>query len=286
MSNEVQRVNEVVKVVENDVMKIFQNNDFGEIRVVGINNEPYFVAKDIADILGYSDTNKMTTRLDEDEKLNRQISGLGQPREMTIISESGLYNAVLGSQKPEAKKFKKWITSEVIPSIRKTGGYVSDEDMFINLYLPDAPDEIKEKFKATTAIIKGMNQEIKQLNGKIIEDKPKVTFANSIEKSTTGIMVGDMAKIIKQSGIEIGQHRLFRWLRDEGLCVKRGNSQNMPTQYAMNLELMMIEETVGHNKAGSIVITKTPKVTGKGQIYILNRFTEWYEKQTGEKTNE
>ena len=255
-----------------EMIQIFSNNEFGEIRVVEQNGNPYFVAKDIADILGYSDANKMTNRLDDDEKLNRRIGGSGQNREMTIISESGLYNAVLGSQKTEAKKFKKWITSEVLPTIRKSGGYIANEDMFINMYLPDASDEIKEKFKATTAVIKSMNTEIKELNGKILEDKPKVIFAESIEKAKTGIMVADMAKILKQNGVEIGQHRLFRWLRDNGLCVKKGNSQNMPTQYAMQLELMMIDEKIGHNKQGSLVITKIPMITGKGQLYIIKKF--------------
>ena len=253
-----------------EMIQIFSNNEFGEIRVIEKDGNPYFVAKDIADILGYATTEKMTRRLDNDEKSNAPLEGYSA--NVTIINESGLYNAVLGSQKTEAKKFKKWITSEVLPTIRKSGGYIANEDMFINMYLPDASDEIKEKFKATTAVIKSMNTEIKELNGKILEDKPKVIFAESIEKAKTGIMVADMAKILKQNGVEIGQHRLFRWLRDNGLCVKKGNSQNMPTQYSMQLELMMIDEKIGHNKQGSLVITKIPIITGKGQLYIIKKF--------------
>jgi len=265
----------------NDV-QIFKHEMFGEVRVVQKDGKPYFVGKDVAKALGYADTDQ-AIRTHCKYPTNQRVgvntgcmrndgTFIYQNKDMKIIPDSDLYRLIMRSQLESAEKFQDWVMEDILPTIARTGGYVSNEDMFINIYLHDAPEDIKNKFKAVTAVVKDLNNEVKQLNGKITEDKPKVIFAESIEKATTGIMVADMAKILKQNGVEIGQHRLFQWLRQKGLCVKTGNSQNMPTQYAMQLGLMMILEKTSHNKQGSLVITKIPMITGKGQIYIVNKF--------------
>ena len=249
-----------------NTLKTFNNAEFGQVRTVTIDNEPYFVGKDVAKILGYKDTSDaLKKHVDAEDKLTGHFADSGQNREMYIINESGLYSLILSSKLPKAKQFKHWVTSEVLPTIRKTGGYVNNEDLFLNTYLPNADEHTKQLFGATL-------KELRQLNAKIAADKPKVLFADAVETSKTSILVGDLAKIIKQNGVDIGQKRLFDWLRKNGYLIKGGSSKNMPTQSAMEKGLFEVKETTISTPDGSIRVTKTTKVTGKGQQYFINKF--------------
>lgn len=248
-------------------LKVFKNKEFGSIRTVQIDNEPYFVGKDVAEILGYTNPSKaLSDHVDEEDKHNNEsLSSLGQ-RGGWLINESGLYSLILSSKMPTAKKFKRWVTTEVLPTIRKTGGYVSNEDMFINTYLPYADEQTVLMFRSQLEIIKS-------LNAKIETDKPKVLFADAVDTAHTSILVGDLAKLISQNGVNIGQKRLFQWLRDNGYLMKVGESRNMPTQRAMEQGLFEVKERTINNPDGSIRITRTTKVTGKGQIYFINKLS-------------
>lgn len=249
-------------------LKIFENNQFGKVRVQVINDEPWFVAKDVCDALEINNPSQALSRLDEDEKNTIILNeGIGNP-EKSIVSESGLYSLVLGSRKQEAKQFKRWITHEVIPTIRKHGAYLTEDKIEEVLLNPDtiirlAMDLKEEKKKRL------------QLQETIEVNKPKVLFADSVETSKTSILVGELAKILKQNGHEIGQNRLFEWLRNNNYLISRkGTDYNMPTQMSMNLGLFEIKETSITHADGHVTVSKTPKVTGKGQIYFISKMKE------------
>lgn len=244
----------------------FTNSKFGNVRAINRNGEPWFVAADVCRCLEISNSRDAMTRLDEDEKGVDSTDTLGGTQTVSIVNESGLYSLVLGSRKPEAKLFKRWITHEVIPSIRKTGGYVANDDLFLSTYLPNADEATAALFKTTLATMRNLNARIEQ-------DKPKVLFASAVEASKTSILIGELAKLIRQNGVEIGQNRLFTWLRDNGYLIKRqGTDYNMPTQYSVERGWFEIKETVISKPDGSITVSKTPKVTGKGQTYFVNAF--------------
>lgn len=248
-----------------DKIKIFENQEFGKIRTLEMNGEPWFVGKDVAEILGYTNPQKaLRDHIDEEDKTVNDSFTVNGTRGI-LINESGLYSLILSSKLESAKQFKRWITHEVIPSIRKTGGYVSNDDLFISTYLPYADDATKALFQSTLATVRS-------LNAKIEADKPKVLFADSVAAAKNSILIGDLAKLIRQNGVDIGQKRLFQWMRDNGFLIKCGESRNMPTQKGMELELFDVKETTINNPDGSVRITKTPKVTGKGQAYFINRF--------------
>ena len=252
-------------------VKIFENAEFGSIRVTELNGEAWFVGKDVADVLGYErGTKAVVDHVDEDDRL--MIDGttqsqfgieLGQ-RGGWLINESGLYSLVLSSKLPTAKKFKRWVTSEVLPSIRKHGAYMTPEKLEEALLDPDtlirlATDLKQEREKRIEA------------QAKIETDKPKVLFADAVCASQSSILVGDLAKLLKQNGVNMGQNRLFAYLRDNGYLMKQGSSKNMPTQKSMELGLFEVKESSITNPDGSIRITKTTKVTGKGQVYFVNQ---------------
>lgn len=244
-------------------IEIFKSADFGEVRTLTIDDKPYFVGKDVATILGYADTNKaIAMHVDEEDKLNDKTAlSLGQ-RGGWLINESGLYSLILSSKMPNARKFKRWVTSEVLPAIRKHGMYATDE-------LLNNPDIAIQAFTA----LKEERERRKQLEAKIEADKPKIVFADAVSVSKTSILVGELAKLIKQNGIEIGQNRLFEYLRQSGFLISRkGNDYNMPTQHAMNMGLFEIKETSITHSDGHTSISKTPKATGKGQVYFINKF--------------
>lgn len=235
----------------------FENH---EVRSLLISNEPWFVGKDVADILGYQNGSRDINRhVDEEDRQNYQ-NGTSEinNRGMTIINESGLYSLVLSSKLPSAKKFKRWVTSEVLPALRKTGQYQVKEL---------SGSELMAK-----ALIEAQN--VLAAKDKQIEKmKPKALFADAVATSHTSILVGELAKILKQNGIEMGQKRLFAWLREKGYLIKRqGTDYNMPTQKAMELGLFEIKEGSYVNGSGVNITTKTPKVTGKGQQYFINKF--------------
>lgn len=236
----------------------FENH---EVKSLLINSEPWFVGKDVAETLGYTDTNQAIRKhVDDEDKLSRRFDGSGQGREMVIINESGLYSLVLSSKLPSAKKFKRWVTSEVLPALRKTGQYqvkeLSGQELMAKALI-EAQSVLAAKDKQIEAM------------------KPKVVFADAVATSHTSILVGELAKILKQNGIDMGQKRLFAWLREKGYLIKRqGTDYNMPTQKAMDLGLFEIKEGSYVNGSGVNITTKTPKVTGKGQQYFINKFLQ------------
>ena len=245
-------------------LQIFRNEQFGEIRTTVQNGEPWFVAADVCKALDID--KRQTRRLDDDEKGVRSTHTPGGNQDMTIVNEAGLYSLVLGSRKPEAKAFKRWITHEVLPTIRRTGGYVNSAEAFIGHYLPNADESTRTMFRAQL-------KAIEELNAKIEADKPKVLFADAVSSSDTTILVGEMAKILKQNGVDIGQKRFFEWLRQNGYLIKRkGSEWNMPTQRSMELGLFEIKESTHIDGNGCNITTKTPKVTGKGQQYFIGEF--------------
>lgn len=234
-----------------------------EVRTVAINDNPYFVGKDIADILGYSRAdNAIRNHVDDDDKLMHQFSASGQNRNMIIINESGLYSLILASKLPQAKEFKRWVTSEVLPTIRKNGMFATDE-------LLDNPDFAI----ATLQRLKEEREAKKLLEAKIEADRPKVLFAEAVSASHTSILVGELAKLLKQNGVDIGATRLFSWLRAHGYLIKRnGRDWNMPTQKSVEMGLIRVKETSITHADGHITVSKTPLVTGKGQQYFINKF--------------
>lgn len=234
----------------------FENH---EVRSLLLNNEPWFVGKDVAEVLGYERAdNAIRNHIDKEDKLMHQISASGQNRNMTIINESGLYSLVLSSKLPSAKKFKRWVTSEVLPALRKTGQYQVKE-------LSGSELMAKALIEAQS-VLAAKDKQIEEM-------KPKVVFADAVATSHTSILVGELAKILKQNGIDMGQKRLFAWLREKGYLIKRqGTDYNMPTQKAMELGLFEIKEGSYVNGSGVNITTKTPKVTGKGQQYFINKF--------------
>lgn len=247
-------------------LKIFTSNQFGEIRTTVQNGEPWFVAADVCKALELPDTHKAIGRLDDDEKDRNSIPTPGGKQNVSVVNEAGLYSLVLGSRKPEAKAFKRWITHEVLPVIRKTGGYVNNADSFVDHYFPGADH-------ATKDFIRTMLDNTEKLNKQIEEQKPKVLFADAVSSSDTSILVGEMAKLLKQNNIDMGQKRFFEWLRSNGYLIKRkGTDWNMPTQRSMEMGLFEIKESTHIDGNGCNITTKTPKVTGKGQQYFINKF--------------
>ncbi len=238
------------------------NFESHEVRSLLLNNEPWFVGKDVAEALGYSKArNAIATHIDSEDKKDAPIQGtLGGVQEMTVINESGLYSLVLSSKLPSAKKFKRWVTSEVLPALRKTGQY--------------KVKELSGQELMAKALIEAQN--VLAAKDKVIEEmKPKVVFADAVATSHTSILVGELAKILKQNGIDMGQKRLFAWLREKGYLIKRqGTDYNMPTQKAMELGLFEIKEGSYVNGSGVNITTKTPKITGKGQQYFINKFLQ------------
>ena len=234
-----------------------------EVRTVTIDNEPYFVGKDAAEILGYARTdNAIRNHVDDEDKLTHQFSASGQNRNMTIINESGLYSLILSSKLPQAKEFKRWVTSEVLPTIRKNGMFATDE-------LLDNPDFAI----ATLQRLKEEREAKKLLEAQIEADKPKILFADAVSASKSSCLIGELAKILKQNGIDIGQNKLFQWLRANGYLIsRRGESWNQPTQKSMQLGLFELKKTNINHADGHTTVNTTTKVTGKGQQYFINKF--------------
>lgn len=252
-------------------LQIFNSPEFGAIRTIEKDGEPWFVGKDVAAALGYSNTKDALSRhVDTEDKYQGEGVAFPDPHGVlqypTIINESGLYSLVLSSKLSTAKKFKRWVTSEVIPSIRKHGAYMTPETLEAAILNPDT------MIRLCTAL-KDEQDKRKALEVKMEEQKPKVLFAESVEAAKTSILIGELAKLLKQNGINIGQNRLFEWLRNNGYLIKRqGSDYNMPTQRAMEMGLFEIKETTITHSDGHIHVSKTPKVTGKGQVYFVNLF--------------
>lgn len=246
-------------------IQIFKNEQFGQIRVVERDGEPWFVAVDICGALDIANSRDALTRIDEDEKGVALTDTLGGAQEVAVVNEPGLYSLVLGSRKSEARVFKRWITHDVIPAIRKTGMYATPATVEAMLANPDTMIQVLQAFKDE-------REQRLALETRVVADAPKVAFADAVETSTDSCLVGQLAKIIRQNGYEIGANRLFEYLRKEGYLCRAGSNRNMPTQRSMEAGWFEVKESVLENPDGSIRVVRTPKVTGKGQIYFVNKF--------------
>jgi anti-repressor protein len=252
-------------------LTVFENNAFGSVRVIAREGQPWFVAKDVSDCLEIGNTTEALRGLDDDEKFTLSNPEgnprAGIPLEMNIISEPGLYSLILRSRKPEAKAFKRWITHEVIPSIRRHGMYATPQTVEAMLDVPDTTIKILTALKEERA-------QRQALEARAEADRPKVVFAESIEVAKTSILVGEMAKLIKQAtGHDVGQNRFFDWLRDNGYLHKSGSQRNMPTQRSIEAGWMEIKEGARIGSSGECHMTRTTKITGRGQIYFVNLFS-------------
>jgi anti-repressor protein len=238
-----------------------------EIRTIQRNGETWWVLKDVCGVLGLSNARMIADRLDEDDvSLAYVTDSMGRRQQTNIVNESGLYNVILRSDKPEAKKFKRWVTHEVLPQIRRHGAYITTSKIEEIMNDPDS------WIKLLTAL-KEERQEKERLQLQTAQDKPKVVFADAVSASDGTILIGELAKILKGNGIEIGQNRLFERLRQDGFLIKRkGTDYNAPTQKAMELGLFRVKETAITHSDGHVTISKTTKVTGKGQQYFVNYF--------------
>lgn len=238
------------------------NYNNSTIRTIQKDGETWWVLKDVCDILELSNSRRVSERLDEDEKGVTLSDTLGGAQNLTIINESGLYKVILRSDKPEAKKFMNWVTHEVLPTIRKHGAYMTDQKIEEVLMNPDTIIKLAQQLKTE-------REEKAKLAIKIEEDKPKVVFAEAVSTSDDSILIGQLAKILRGNGLDIGQNRLFKMLRNEGFLMRHSN---MPTQKAMDKGLFKIKETAITHSDGHITISKTTKVTGSGQVFFINYF--------------
>lgn len=244
----------------NEVMT-FSNDEFGTIRTLSINNEPWFVGKDVAEKLGYKEPRSAVSKKVEND--DRGVAEMDTPsgkQNMTIINESGLYSLILSSKLESAKRFKRWVTGEVLPSIRKSGGYISGQE-----------DMSDEDLMAKALLV--AQRQIDERQKQIDEMTPHAILGQAITTANTSILVGDLAKLLRQNGIKIGGKRLFEWMRENGYLIKRkGTDWNLPTQRSMDMKLFEIKESVHIDGNGCNKIARTPKVTGKGQAYFINKF--------------
>lgn len=249
-------------------IQIFESAEFGKVRTVQRDGAPWFVAADVCRALEIRNNRDALERLDDDEKGVASTYTPGGEQKVTTVSEPGLYALVLGSRKPKAKAFKRWITHEVIPSIRKNGAYATEDTIDRIVEDPDFGIRLLGQLKEERARRKALEE-------RAALDAPKVLFASSVECSKSEILIGELAKIIKQSGVDIGQNRLFERLRQDGyLVARKGTDWNMPTQRSMDMGLMRIKESAITHADGHVTISKTPKVTGKGQVYFVNRYAQ------------
>ncbi|QJC22033.1 phage antirepressor [Arcanobacterium buesumense] len=250
--------------MNNNLIPFSYNNS--NVRVIRKGDEPWFVAKDVAAVLGLQSSSRITRMIDEEDKGWQIVPTPGGDQKVTVINESGLYTALIRSNNPAAKPFRKWVTEEVIPSVRKHGAYMTPEVIEQTLTNPDFIIRLATELKT--------EQEARnQLEAKVEQDAPKVLFADSVAVSHTSILIGELAKILRGNGINIGQNRLFSWLRENGYLIRqKGSSWNKPTQRAMDMGLFEIKETVVNHSDGHTSVSLTPKVTGKGQLYFVNKF--------------
>ena len=240
-------------------IQTFTSDQFGQVRAVrSEGGEPMFVASDVAKILGYRMASDMTRRLEEDEKGTRSVRTPGGEQQMAVITEPGLYSAILGSRVPEARAFKRWVTHEVLPALRRDGGYMV------------ARDETPEQTMARAVLL--AQATIDRQKSRIAELEPKALFADAVAASDGTCLVGELAKMMRQNGVDVGQNRLFAMLREDGYLGNVGQNRNVPTQRAMDLGLFRIKETAVTHSDGHVTLSRTPKVTGKGQRYFLERY--------------
>lgn len=264
VSNEMEISEDVALIDTPSPLQTFTNSEFGSVRTIVQNNEPWFVAKDVCDCLEIKNSRQALARLDSDEKADVSFSdtssnGVVQSRNFSTVNEYGLYSLILRSNKPEAKQFKKWITHEVIPSIRKYGGYVAGQENM-------TPEQFLSK-----ALLYA-DSKMKDMQAKIEEMQPKAIFADAVSESKGSIQIASLAKLLCQNGIDIGRNRLFEWLRDNNYLCSHGDNRNLPTQSAMDLGLFRVKEVQYIDEFGIGRIGLTTMVTPKGQGYFINKF--------------
>ncbi|HHT7086671.1 TPA: phage antirepressor [Bacillus cereus] len=244
-------------------LQVFNNEELGQVRTVVKGEDVWFVAKDVCEVLEIKNTTQAMQKLDPEE---RTMFNIGRQGETNIINESGLYSLIMTSRKPQAKAFKKWVTSEVLPSIRKHGAYMTDQVLEQAVTNPDFAIGLLTKLKEEKEKLAAAQQQI-------LQQQPLVTFAEAVQVSTNTILVKDLATMLKQKGVDIGQNRLFEYLRENGyLCKKKGNMYNSPTQRSMDMGLFERQPYVRSNSNGEFETKFTSKVTGKGQLYFINKF--------------
>jgi len=249
----------------NQLTKVFEGN---EVRVVGTPEQPLFVLADVCKVLEIGNARQVRNRLDEDVITTDTLSTPGGPQVLTLINEDGLYDVILDSRKPQAKRFRKWVTGEVLPSIRKDGGYmIARHD--------ESPEEIMARgLLIAQTTIERLRHEKEAATAKLEEQRPQVLFAEAVSTSQTSILVGQLAKLISQNGVAIGQNRLFAWMRENGYLGKKGAHYNEPTQYSVERGWFEVLERTNNNPDGTVRITRTTKVTGKGQIYFMSKLLD------------
>lgn len=251
---------------------IFENHD---LRVIEIDNESWFVGKDVASVLGYNEPHKAIARhVDLDDGMKYPITdSLGRTQEMVLINESGLYSLVLSSKLESAKRFKRWVTSEVLPSIRKHGAYMTSETIDNIISDPDFGIKLLTTLKEEKEKRIQAEHIAHQATLTIEQQRPKVVYAEAVEVSEDTVLVKDLAVVLKQQGINIGEVRLFKWLRENGyLCKQKGEMWNMPTQRSLDLGIIVVKHGLRTGNGGEMRKTRTPKITGKGQVYFINKF--------------
>lgn len=238
-----------------------------QVRTVTKDGQPWFVASDVCAALELGNTSAAVGRLDQDEKGLIPIDTLGGQQSVICVNEPGLYELILGSRKKEAKDFKRWVKHEVLPSIRKHGAYMTPDTIEKTLTDPDfiigLANTIKEERTKRLAA-----------EAKIEADRPKVLFAESLQISQDSVLVADLAKLLKQNGVDMGERRLFQWLRENGYLIKSGSEYNMPTQRSMEMKLFEVRVSTRQGSDGTPRLQRTPKVTGRGQIYFVNKFKQ------------
>lgn len=245
-------------------IKVFENSEFGKLQIITIEGKEYFPATECAEILGYKrGRDAVSSHCRGAVKYRSNENGI--LRDKMYIPEGDLYRLIIRSKLPSAERFEKWVFEEILPTIRKTGGYVSDDEMFIRTYLPGLGEAEKAIFKTTLSALKSANE-------KIAADAPKVRFAESVSASADTILISDLAKLLKQNGVDIGRDRLFARLRAEGYLCASTSERNMPTQYAMNLGLFQVDERTWCDPYGVVHTNFTTRVTGKGQRYFIRRY--------------
>lgn len=253
-------------------IQIFNSPQFGQIRTAGTSEQPLFCLADVCKALELRQGD-VRQRLTEGVVSTQPLETAGGIQQANFVNEDGLYDVILDSRKPEAKQFRKWVTSEVLPSIRKTGGYIASK-------ADDTPEEImarallvaQDTIKRKDERLKQLTAQSEQQQARIEADAPRVRFSQAVETSGKSILIGELAKILRQNGVEIGERRLFEWLRKNGYLCSQGERYNQPTQRAMELGLFEIKKTTINKPDGTTLVSTTTKVTGKGQIYFVDKF--------------
>lgn len=252
--------------VKNAQIMAFENAEFGTVRAINDGGEPWFVAKDVCDALGVDKTS--ASRLDADEKGLRSTQTLGGEQQVLFVNEPGFYSLVIKSRKPEAKAFRRWVTHEVLPAIRRTGGYIAAK-------ADETPEEVMARaLRIADDTMRRQKARIDAMEAEAAELRPKAIFADAVAASDGTCLVGELAKMARQNGVPIGQNRMFAWLRDGGWLGKSGCNRNVPTQRSMEMGLFRVKETAVTHSDGRVTVTRTPKVTGKGQAYFMAKLVE------------